>query len=143
MVKHVILWKLKDEHNNVSVKQGIKNGLEGLLGKVPGLIEIKVEICGLASSNADVMLYSVFENEEINENNIENTDFYKELKQYRYEKSKEESLKPYMVYKNEQIEEIIKKMPKNIGELKSIRGFGYIKCEKYGRDIIKIVEKYN
>ena len=52
MVKHVILWKLKDEHNNVSVKQGIKNGLE-----------IKVEICGLASSNADVMLYSVFENE--------------------------------------------------------------------------------
>lgn len=76
-------------------------------------------------------------------NNIENTDFYKELKQYRYEKSKEESLKPYMVYKNEQIEEIIKKMPKNIGELKSIRGFGYIKCEKYGRDIIKIVEKYN
>lgn len=63
MVKHVILWKLKDEHNNVSVKQGIKNGLEGLRGKVPGLIEIKVEICGLASSNADVMLYSVFENE--------------------------------------------------------------------------------
>lgn len=63
MVKHIILWKLKDEHNNVSVKQGIKDGLEGLLGKVPGLIEIKVEISGLASSNADVMLYSVFEDE--------------------------------------------------------------------------------
>lgn len=63
MVKHIILWKLKDEHNNVSVKQGIKDGLEGLLGKVPGLIKIKVEISGLASSNADVMLYSVFEDE--------------------------------------------------------------------------------
>ena len=30
MVKHIILWKLKDEYNNESVKQGIKEGLEGL-----------------------------------------------------------------------------------------------------------------
>ncbi|MBQ5810409.1 MAG: Dabb family protein [Clostridia bacterium] len=64
MIKHVILWQLKDEHNNLAVKQGIKNGLEGLAGRIPGLAEIKVEICGLASSNADVMLYSVFESEE-------------------------------------------------------------------------------
>lgn len=64
MVKHVILWKLKDEHNNSTVKQGIKDGLEGLMGKIDGLLEIKVEINGLSSSNADVMLYSVFENED-------------------------------------------------------------------------------
>ena len=47
-----------------------------------------------------------------------------------------------MVYKNEQIEDIINIMPRTIKQLKSIRGFGDIKCEKYGRDIIKIVEKY-
>ena len=64
MVKHIILWKLKEEHNNDSVKEGIKNGLEGLLGKIPGLIEIEVQTTGLASSNADVMLYSVFESED-------------------------------------------------------------------------------
>ncbi len=64
MVKHIILWKLKEEHNNNSVKEGIKNGLEGLLGKIPGLIEISVQTSSLASSNADVMLYSVFENED-------------------------------------------------------------------------------
>lgn len=64
MVKHIILWKLKEEHNNLSVKEGIKAGLEGLLGKIDGLLEIKVETNGLTSSNADVMLYSVFENEE-------------------------------------------------------------------------------
>lgn len=63
MVKHIILWKLKPEHNNTSVKEGIKTGLEGLLGKIPGLVEIKVQNCGLASSNADVMLYSVFSDE--------------------------------------------------------------------------------
>ena len=63
MVKHIILWKLKNEHNNEEVKQGIKSNLEDLLGKIPGLTEIKVQTKSLASSNADVMLYSVFENE--------------------------------------------------------------------------------
>ena len=36
MVKHIILWKLKDEFNNDSIKQGIKKGLEDLKGKIPG-----------------------------------------------------------------------------------------------------------
>lgn len=63
MVKHIILWKLKEEHNTADVKADIKRELEALSGKIPGLIEIKVETVGLASSNADVMLYSVFENE--------------------------------------------------------------------------------
>ncbi len=64
MVKHIILWKLKEDYNTSEVKAGIKNGLEGLLGKIPGLLEIRVETECLDSSNTDVMLYSVFENEE-------------------------------------------------------------------------------
>ncbi|MBR4721034.1 MAG: Dabb family protein [Clostridia bacterium] len=64
MVKHIILWKLKEEYNNDEIKQGIKTGLEGLKGKIPGLLEIKVQTEKLESSNSDVMLYSVFESEE-------------------------------------------------------------------------------
>ena len=64
MVKHVILWKLKDDvADKASVKAGIKAGLEGLKGVVPGLVEIVVRTEGLASSNADVMLDSTFESE--------------------------------------------------------------------------------
>lgn len=66
MVKHIILWQLKDElsaEEKVEVKKGIKEGLEGLAGKIPGLVEIKVQTEGLASSNAEVMLDSTFENE--------------------------------------------------------------------------------
>ena len=63
MVKHIILWKLKDEQNTAAVKQNIKTEIEGLLGKIDGLLEISVQVGGLASSNADVMLYSVFEDE--------------------------------------------------------------------------------
>ncbi|MGN1188721.1 MAG: Dabb family protein [Lachnospiraceae bacterium] len=67
MVKHVILWKLKDELNGErkdEVKAGIKEGLEGLKGRIPGLVDIHVYTDGLASSNADVMLDSTFESEE-------------------------------------------------------------------------------
>lgn len=65
MVKHVIIWKLKEDLENADqVKADIKAGLEGLQGVVPGLIEIKVITEGLESSNADLMLDSIFESKE-------------------------------------------------------------------------------
>lgn len=67
MVKHIILWNLKDElspEEKVSVKKGIKEGLEGLYGKIEGLVEIKVNTDGISSSTADLMLDSTFLSEE-------------------------------------------------------------------------------
>lgn len=66
MVKHVILWTLKEQEdaNKIKeIKEGIKAGLEGLAGKIPGLVDIKVNINPLTSSNCDVMLDSTFEDE--------------------------------------------------------------------------------
>ncbi len=67
MTKHVILWQLKDElsaEQKAEVKKQIKAGLEGLVGKVPGLLEVHVNIDGLASSNADLMLDTTLESPE-------------------------------------------------------------------------------
>lgn len=67
MVKHVILWTLKDNlspEEKESVKKGIKEGLEGLAGRIPGLIDIRVYTEGLPSSNADMMLDSSFTDED-------------------------------------------------------------------------------
>lgn len=66
MVKHIILWQLKEEYSENEkndIKKGIKDGLEGLKGKIPGLLDIKVVTDGLGSSNADLMLDSSFEDE--------------------------------------------------------------------------------
>lgn len=63
MVKHIIIWKLKDEltaEKREEVKKDIKENLESLSGKIEGLLEIKVYTDGLASSNADLMLDSSF-----------------------------------------------------------------------------------
>jgi len=67
MIKHMILWNLKDELSESEKKESalkIKAELEQLKGKVPGLVEIKVIIDGIAGSNAEVMLDSTFESEE-------------------------------------------------------------------------------
>ena len=67
MVKHIILWKLRDDLSNEEkqrVKKDIKAGLEGLAGRIPGLLSIVVNVDGrLESSNADVMLDSTFTDE--------------------------------------------------------------------------------
>ena len=68
MVKHIILWTLNPEltaEEKVEVKRGIKEGLEGLAGKVPSLLDIRVVADGrLESSNCDVMLDSTLESPE-------------------------------------------------------------------------------
>ena len=67
MVKHVIIWELKDEYSGEQIKEikaDIKAGLEDLKGVVPGIVEIKVNTDPLKSSNCDLMLDSTFTDEE-------------------------------------------------------------------------------
>ena len=68
MVKHIILWKLRSDLNEAQKRElalAIKQGLEGLKGQVPGLIDIRVQIDGrLETSNADIMLESTLDSFE-------------------------------------------------------------------------------
>lgn len=67
MVKHIILWKIDERYTaeeKQEIMQNIKTNLEGLGGKINGLLEIKVNIERLPSSTVDLMLDSTFENEE-------------------------------------------------------------------------------
>lgn len=64
MVKHIIIWTLIDslsDEKKRNVKTGIKQGLEGLIGKIDGLISIEVKTDFLPTSNGEVMLDSTFE----------------------------------------------------------------------------------
>lgn len=67
MVKHIILWKLRENllpEEKAFVKQNMKKHLESLAGIIPGLTEITVQVTPLDSSNAEVMLDSTLESEE-------------------------------------------------------------------------------
>ena len=65
MVKHIILWTLKDEYTEAQKKEiraGIKEGLEGLKGQIPGMIDISVRTDYLPTSTVDVILAAYAKN---------------------------------------------------------------------------------
>lgn len=67
MTRHIILWRLKDElgpEQKEEIKKNIKNGFEGLAGRIPGLLSIKVNTSVLPSGNVDLMLDSAFDSPE-------------------------------------------------------------------------------
>lgn len=67
MVKHIIIWTLKEELTNeekTKIKAEAKCALEALSGNIEGLIDIKLITDLLPSSNGEMMLDSTFESTE-------------------------------------------------------------------------------
>lgn len=68
MVKHIVFWKLHENANGKTKSENalsIKQQLESLNGKIPGLIHLEVGIDFLQSpESADVVLYSEFESKD-------------------------------------------------------------------------------
>ncbi|MBQ3063461.1 MAG: Dabb family protein [Clostridia bacterium] len=61
MVKHMIIWKMKDEvADKAATAMEIKRALEGLVGKIEGLIEMHILTECYACSAGDVMMDSSF-----------------------------------------------------------------------------------
>lgn len=62
MVKHIVLYKLKDGCSKEAAVEEIAALLEPLVGKVPGLQWL--EVCPAYQGDADYALYSEFESRE-------------------------------------------------------------------------------
>ena len=57
MIKHIVMWRLKDKADAPRIKQEI----ESMRGKIRGLVELEVGANFTAGTGADLALYSVFE----------------------------------------------------------------------------------
>jgi len=68
MIKHIVLWRLKegaDGHGKAEIARILKQRLEGLRGVVPGLLHLEVGIDFLQSeSSSDLALYTEFASRE-------------------------------------------------------------------------------
>ncbi len=67
MVKHIILWKLHDTISAAekpAIRANAKAALEGLVGQIDGLLDLRLEIDGLPSSNADMLLVATLDSVE-------------------------------------------------------------------------------
>ena len=66
-MKHIVAWKLKDEaqgNNKETNARLIKEKLEGLVGKIPGLLKLKVVKTADNGKDFDIALVSKFESAE-------------------------------------------------------------------------------
>jgi len=67
MVHHIVMWKFKaeiPEERKPELKAAMKENLNSLVGKVPGLLEMKFVDEPLPSSTHDIALVSVLEKAE-------------------------------------------------------------------------------
>lgn len=73
------------------------------------------------------------------ENEIFSQHLITKLKDYRLQKSREENVKPYYIFTDVQMKDLLLKMPKTKEELLVVNGFGMVKVEKYGQQILEIL----
>lgn len=71
----------------------------------------------------------------------DNTKTYDLLKKYRLETCKAEGIKPYFIFNNAELDDLIQKNPKTKEELLKVKGFGPVKVEKYGDGILRILNR--
>lgn len=107
------------------------------------LTDKNVEPAGGEIVKSETNVAEVNEENFGNEIKLEDTDLFKELKAYRLKKSREEKVKPYFLYNDKQLRELIAEMPKDKVELQRISGFGPVKAEKYGDDILAILKEFS
>ena len=67
MVYHIVMWNFKDEieeDKKATLQAEMAKQLEGLVGKVPGLLSAKFVATPLATSTHDMALVTTLENAE-------------------------------------------------------------------------------
>ena len=79
--------------------------------------------------------------EKAQDDKIEKPDIETQLKKYRYEVSLSKKIKPYMVFSDKTLSELLAKSPTNLKELEDINGFGPVKVQEYGAAILEILKK--
>ncbi|HUT67796.1 MAG TPA: HRDC domain-containing protein [Dehalococcoidales bacterium] len=68
-------------------------------------------------------------------------EIYEALSQWRSRKANEENLAPFIIAHNSWLKQIIKLRPSSIRELNGIKGFGERRVNKYGKEIIAIINR--
>lgn len=104
---------------------------------------------------SDINYWSVFINYEekqlrpaTNNTNVNSKDelseeeaiIYNKLKNWRAEKARESQLPPYIIFHNAHLVSIAKHKPSNYEDLENVKGLGKAKIEKFGAEIIEVLE---
>lgn len=127
-------------------KDNTRNLLEKYMYEIADFLiqnnrHIKMDNINKYSLTSEDFIEKTIEHKEVIENNDTTSylEIYNELKSYRLNTSRKEGIKPYFIFNNEELELLIQSKPKTKAELLKVKGFGVKKVEKYGDEILRIV----
>ncbi|MDS0526882.1 DNA helicase RecQ [Clostridium sp. SHJSY1] len=70
-----------------------------------------------------------------------NKELFNVIKTWRRDRANKDGIKPYIIFSDATLIEIVNKLPKNKDELFEIRGVGEKKVQRYGDELLKIINK--
>ncbi len=73
---------------------------------------------------------------------IPHPELYKLLRSFRYEKSSELGIPPYMIFSQKSLIEMVNYLPVDSFSLQLINGLGKRKIEQFGVDIVQLIQNY-
>ena len=79
---------------------------------------------------------------EIDESTIPNPALFKTLSAWRTKKAKELALPAYIIFSQKALYELVTHLPVDGKELLQIKGFGAVKAQQFGAEIIEIISEY-
>ena len=76
-------------------------------------------------------------------NILTDMELLKKIRQWRYEKAKDQKIRPYVIFNNVTLVDLATRQPMTREELLSISGIGEKKVELYGDEIVSIIRYHN
>ncbi|MDD3860676.1 MAG: HRDC domain-containing protein [Bacteroidales bacterium] len=73
---------------------------------------------------------------------IQHKNLYAELNAWRKSVSEESGMPIYMILPQKTVKQLVEKLPANIKQLSKIKGFGKVKINRFGEDILEIIDTY-
>lgn len=134
-------YGIMKDYNSKFIRDLIKTlidlGYVNLKEGTYSMLKINQKSINVLKSKEKVMCKLIQDNEE----KIEDKNLFISLKTWRKERAFRENIKPYIIFSDSTLIELSNKKPKNIEELLSIRGVGEKKVDRYGIEILSIINK--
>ena len=83
-----------------------------------------------------------FKRDPFRQLSVEQQPLYNALREWRRQQAEKEGKPVFALIKNQQIADVVRKLPTSIKALKTVDGVGDATCTKYGESIIAIIKKH-
>ena len=119
------------------IKSLLNDGYVSLKEGTYSMLQLNARSYKVLKGNEKVV-FKILDKQE----NVLNPELFDELKKWRKEKAIKQNIRPYIIFSDSSLIEIVNAMPETLDEMLEARGVGTKKVESYGEEIINILNKY-